>query len=336
MDDGPGDAPAAVVLAAIPDAEPRPEPLHRFANNPYVVFGRAYVPQREVLPFRQRGTGSWYGRKFHGQPTATGEPYDMYAMTAAHPTLPLPSYVRVTNVGNGRSVVVRVNDRGPFLHDRVIDLSYTAAWKLGYVDQGSAQVEVETIVPGTMTAARRPTLGEVAAAPPAATRTRVTLPPPSIAVAGGGSDAAPAPPATLPNAAPAPLSDAASERGAPVPAAAGPTGAAPPALVAALPASPSGGGSVAATAARGEPPLPLAQEANGVFLQLGAFSAKENAEAFRIHVARMLPWITDPISLKPRQGLVRVQLGPYVDAIEAMAVAERIRDTVGVRPLIAR
>jgi len=146
LDDGPGANPPPN-LDAIPDAVPRLEPLHRFANRPYSVLGRDYVPATELRPYRERGLASWYGRKFHAQKTSIGETYDMYAMTAAHPTLPLPSYARVTNLANGRSVVVRVNDRGPFLHGRVIDLSYTAAARLGYVNQGSAQVEVEAIVP---------------------------------------------------------------------------------------------------------------------------------------------------------------------------------------------
>ena len=148
LDDGPGDGPPPD-LERIPDAQPRAEPLARFANNPYVVFGKEYVPERSVRTFRQRGLASWYGRKFHGQRTSSGEIYDMYAMTAAHPTLPIPSYARVTNVATGRSVVVRVNDRGPFRPGRVIDLSYAAAWKLGYVEQGSTMVEVDAIVPGT-------------------------------------------------------------------------------------------------------------------------------------------------------------------------------------------
>jgi rare lipoprotein A len=146
-DDGPG-ANAPADLAAIPDAVPRIEPLHRFANRPYQVFGKDYVPVAQLAPFRQSGVASWYGRRYHGSPTSSGERYDMYAMTAAHPTLPIPSYARVTNPGNGRSVVVRINDRGPFHSDRIIDLSYTAAWKLGYVDSGSARVEVESILPG--------------------------------------------------------------------------------------------------------------------------------------------------------------------------------------------
>lgn len=154
LDDGPGEFPPPD-LDRIPDAQPKPEPLHRFANNPYVVFGREYVPERAVKAFRQRGVASWYGRRFHGSATSSGEPYDMYAMTAAHPTLPIPSYARVTHVASGRSIVVRINDRGPFLAGRVIDLSYTAAAKLGYVEQGSAIVDVEAIVPGETSVAAR-------------------------------------------------------------------------------------------------------------------------------------------------------------------------------------
>lgn len=157
-DDGPGDQPPPEAIDAIPDAVPKPEPLHRFANNPYSVFGRDYVPQRELKPYQARGIGSWYGRKFHGQKTSSGEPYDMYGMSAAHPTLPIPSYVRVSNPANGRSVVVRINDRGPFHAGREIDLSWTAAYKLGYIGQGSTVVEVESVLPGqTLAVAPAPT-----------------------------------------------------------------------------------------------------------------------------------------------------------------------------------
>lgn len=145
-DDGPDDTPPDN-LHAVPDATPRLEPLHRFANRPYNVFGQDYVPATRLAPYRERGLASWYGRRFHGQPTSSGEPYDMYAMTAAHPTLPIPSYARVTNVATGSSVVVRINDRGPFHKSRVMDLSYTAAYKLGYINRGSTEVEVEQILP---------------------------------------------------------------------------------------------------------------------------------------------------------------------------------------------
>ena len=161
-DDGPGDS-APANLDAIPDAVPRLEPLHRFANRPYTVFGREYVPATTLRPYRERGVASWYGRKFHGEKTSTGETYDMYAMTAAHPTLPLPSYARVTNVATGKSVVVRVNDRGPFLHDRVIDLSFAAAERIGIAQKGSGEVEVEAILPGGT-----PALAAAAPLPPVA------------------------------------------------------------------------------------------------------------------------------------------------------------------------
>jgi rare lipoprotein A len=148
LDDGPGDRTPAD-LDSIPDALPRVEPLHKSASRPYTVLGKQYVPQTRIQHFRQDGIASWYGRKFHGKKTSTGEIYDMYAMTAAHPTLALPSYARVSNPANGKSVVVRVNDRGPFHKERIMDLSYTAAHKLGYIQNGSGRVIVESLVPGT-------------------------------------------------------------------------------------------------------------------------------------------------------------------------------------------
>jgi len=145
-DDGPGEHPPDN-LDALPDAVPRLEPLNRFANRPYSVFGRDYVPATSLRPYKERGIASWYGRKFHNQRTSSGEIYDMYAMTAAHPTLPLPSYARVTNVASGKSVVVRVNDRGPFHAGRIIDLSYAAAYRVGIAGPGSGEVEVESVFP---------------------------------------------------------------------------------------------------------------------------------------------------------------------------------------------
>jgi peptidoglycan lytic transglycosylase len=146
-DDGPHANPPSN-LDRVPDAIPRSEPLSRGANQPYERFGKRYVPLTSVQPFKQRGLASWYGKRYHGQKTSSGEVYDMYQMTAAHPTLPIPSYARVTNTKNGKSVVVRINDRGPFRSGRVIDLSYVAAYKLGYIQAGEATVEVESIVPG--------------------------------------------------------------------------------------------------------------------------------------------------------------------------------------------
>jgi rare lipoprotein A len=146
QNDGPADE-IPVDLDRIPDARPRLESLHRGANRPYVVLGKSYVPNTALKAMRQRGVASWYGKKFHGQKTSIGEPYDMFAMTAAHPTLAIPSYARVTRLSNGKSVVVRVIDRGPFRAGRIIDLSYAAAHRLGYINDGSAPVEVVALLP---------------------------------------------------------------------------------------------------------------------------------------------------------------------------------------------
>ncbi|HHH39857.1 MAG TPA: septal ring lytic transglycosylase RlpA family protein [Sedimenticola sp.] len=132
----------------IADAVPRDEPRSRYGNPAsYVVRGKRYRVMENGRGHVERGIASWYGTKFHGRRTSSGEPYDMYAMTAAHKTLPLPSYVRVTNLRNGRSAVVRVNDRGPFHENRIIDLSYAAATKLGILGEGTGLVEIEVIEP---------------------------------------------------------------------------------------------------------------------------------------------------------------------------------------------
>lgn len=146
LDDGPSDI-IPEGLHDVPDAEPRVEPYARGPNKPYTVFGQSYVPVTDSRPYKERGYGSWYGKKFHGKKTSSGEPYDMFKMTAAHPTLPIPSYARVTHLASGKQVIVRVNDRGPFRSSRIIDLSYTAALKLGYLGKGSGLLEVEHLLP---------------------------------------------------------------------------------------------------------------------------------------------------------------------------------------------
>jgi rare lipoprotein A len=154
-EDGPPDRIPPDLLAT-PDPVPRDEPLNPFANRPYAALGRTYVPDTSDAPFHQRGLASWYGRQFQGNRTASGERYDMFAMTAAHPTLPIPSYARVTNLRDGRSVIVRINDRGPFLKDRIIDLSYVAAARLGLAAPGSGEVEVDRLLPAQVAHATPP------------------------------------------------------------------------------------------------------------------------------------------------------------------------------------
>ncbi len=283
QDDGPGEHPPAN-LDQIEDAEPKTEPLARAANNPYTVFGQQYVPLRTLAPYRQSGIGSWYGRKFHGQRTSSGEAYDMYAMSAAHATLAIPSYARVTNLANGRSVIVRVNDRGPFHSGRLIDLSYAAAYKLGYAAAGSTTVEVESITPEQMpliAASRRQT---------ASTETA----------------AAPRPGAQKPVAATNPI--------------------APVILAAASPLQPE--------PAKPAPPIPVDTEAGGIYLQLGAFSGRDNAENFRVRVYQQLAWLNEAIKIYPRDGMFRLHLGPYRQRSEADAMARKIRAELDFSPLV--
>jgi len=167
-----GDAPGVPVdVASIPTVVPRNEPTSRYGNPPsYVVHGRRYHVLDSSAGYVATGMASWYGRKFHGRRTASGEPFNMYAMTAAHRTLPLPSYVLVTNQRTGQQAVVKVNDRGPFVADRLIDLSYSAAAKLGILERGTEEVEVRALAAGEPVpdAARR-------AAPPAGDSVYVQL-----------------------------------------------------------------------------------------------------------------------------------------------------------------
>jgi rare lipoprotein A len=203
--DGPP-APAEIPadVASIPDAVPQPEPLSSNGNpDSYEVYGDRYIVLKDARGYKERGYASWYGKKFHGQRTSSGEPYDMFKMTAAHKTLPIPCYARVTNLDNGKSVVVRINDRGPFHEGRIIDLSYTAAVKLGSLGKGSIPVEVEAIDPsmpvpstqfaGTRAAPARPqppapaqpqlSLATRLSAAPAAPSVVVPVPPPVTAAA---------------------------------------------------------------------------------------------------------------------------------------------------------
>jgi len=151
--DRPPDRARALDPSNIADAVPKTERLCSGCNNSYQVNGQRYQPLASASGYQERGIASWYGQKFHGRATASGETYDMYAATAAHRTLPLPSYAQVTNLNNGRSIVLKVNDRGPFVDNRLIDLSYAAAVKLGVIGAGTALVEVRAIAPGQQPAA---------------------------------------------------------------------------------------------------------------------------------------------------------------------------------------
>ena len=146
LDDGPEKNPPKN-LDEIPNAKPKYEPLSKRANRPYVAFNKKYVPMKKIIPFIEEGYASWYGKRYHGRKTSIGETYDMYQMTGAHKTLPLPCYIKVTNLKNKRSVIIRVNDRGPFIDERIVDLSYAAAHQLRIIEKGSELVKIEMVNP---------------------------------------------------------------------------------------------------------------------------------------------------------------------------------------------
>jgi rare lipoprotein A len=230
---------------------PKAEPLHKAATRPYSVLGLSYTPDTRLKPYKETGVASWYGRRYHGQKTSIGEIYDMYGMTAAHTTLALPSYVRVTNLKNGKSVVVRVNDRGPFHSDRLIDLSYTAAYKLGVLAGGSTRVEVETIDPANYSATPRQTEAVSTAVPV--------------------------------------------------------TENAPP---------------------------PIAPAAGSHYIQLGAFGAQENAEAFRGKLKGELAQLADKLQIHPSGGLFRVRAGPFQTLAEASQIAAEIKNSLNIKTVL--
>ena len=327
----------------MPDAEPRVEPIRNSGgtSKPYTVLGRAYQPITDDRPFRESGIASWYGRKFHSASTASGEPYDMYAMTAAHKTLPLPSYVRVRNPANGREVIVRVNDRGPFVDGRVIDLSYTAALKLDLL-RGVAPVEIERITnedirtgawrrdSGTAYASAapqprqpsRPSAASVVPVPsawvaPVATNAPVAsampvAPQTAMAPAGPAAQAAPQAPdaawprqmevAELPPMAPmAPM--------APL---------APPAPLARSTVAPS---STAAAPA-------------GFWVQLGAFRERDGAENLLSEAARGLPTLAPQLRVFSEAGTHRLQAGPFPSRMAAGEAVTQLRESLRIAPMV--
>lgn len=343
LDDGPGsNIPPGI--ENLPDAVPRIE-RHNAANfRPYTVMGQRFVPVSAETQLRQKGVASWYGRKFHGQKTANGETYDMYSMTAAHPTLPLPSYARVTHVKSGRSVIVRVNDRGPFLRGRVIDLSYAAAAKLGIIGRGSDIVEVEAITHAQIrngvnfAAAKRPV---VAAAPPPAVRPAA----PATVAQPVATPTATAMPAVAMAAAapPAPSPQAASTR-------------AGPAYADAVPRNEEYAGTDVASvtpdalAALSEPayrvqasapqtPVPTVTESSpdGIYLQFGAFSSYISADQLANRLTREIAHVESrSVHIDSGSALHRVRLGPYPTRTAAVNAAVRIQEATGMQPALAQ
>ena len=234
-------------VSQIPDAVLTPH-TGAYKASPYTVLGQRYHPMQDGRNYREEGTASWYGTKFHGQNTANGELYDLYGMTAAHKTLPLPSYVEVTNLENGRKIIVRVNDRGPFYSDRIIDLSFAAAKKLGYADQGTARVLVQGIDPVAWQQQNNPSY--------LVTREAVSAAPVAAAL----------------------------------------------------------------------PPEPVENVQTGLYLQVGAFSSNQAAEALRQRVQGVVGsnvWVS-PVQVDTRT-LHRVRVGPLSSQDEARRMIETLR-----------
>ncbi len=330
LDDGPGkpDPERVARLMREPDPVPKHEPLLARANRPYRVMGQDFAPMTERKPYKQQGVASWYGQRFHGKPTSTGETYDMYQMTAAHPTLPLPSYARVTRLDNGRSVVVRVNDRGPFLRGRLIDLSYLAASKLGYVGKGHAEVEVELLNPADAGKGRTLTAQPAVKAVPGQAR---TLPAISLARAEldlPGDEGVPADKVLA--SAEAPRADGRAG-------AAGSNSGDPGTFTLTADNGGQGGEAVpTAGAVAPAPPRRTAEGDSGWFLQLGVFRQLDNAlRVQREQMARSTP-SDPPVELVQRGDQYRVLLGPYADEADARAVAADIGERTGHKPGVSR
>ncbi len=350
--------------AGIADALPKVEPKSKLGNMAsYVVFGKRYYTEDSSRGHLERGTASWYGEPFHGRKTSSGERYDMYQMTAAHKTLPLPCYVQVTNLENGRHAVVKVNDRGPFHGDRVIDLSYAAAKKLGVLSKGTARVEVKSIdprdhggrapsgfevvssrkaPPGRVAATSETAFGVPAAVPEKpktatpkrarsqpAPASRVALEPPKPVPSGPPPEAAlalPESPAPAPSASLAAADDAAT----PAPSArlAVADDAATPVLVP---------GAAQAKAPASAPEAEPAHKGSGgsLYLQVGAFGDKGNAEQLR---HRLLTQVPEPVHVRAPAGgkgqLYKVQVGPLSSRSKAGDVSQKLAALGLAKPMV--
>ncbi|HIV71209.1 MAG TPA: septal ring lytic transglycosylase RlpA family protein [Candidatus Aquabacterium excrementipullorum] len=313
-------------LVKVPDAEPRVEPIRQGGpNKPYVVLGQGYEPLSGDVAFKERGTASWYGTKFHGRRTASGEVYSMYGMTAAHRTLPIPSYARVRDVRTGKEVIVRINDRGPFHSSRVIDLSYTAATKLDMLGRGSTEVEIERLTfdqirtgqwrSGLAVAKVDPTPPPLGPMPIPAAQTvqnaapvlTVSTPAPALEpVPPGEDDPILALASQLDGAAPTPAVNRASGDESPPPA-----------------------GNSPVSQARAFTPA-----SKGFWVQLAAFSQRTGVDAFQKRVADEMLNLSPLLGVFQEGKVYRVQAGPYATRADAQAVAGRVRDALRLAPMV--
>lgn len=294
----PGAAPTLAELASLPDPVPQVEPIRAGGpNKPYVVMGQAYEPLAADVPWRERGGASWYGNKFHGRRTASGELYSMYGLTAAHKTLPIPSYVRVRNVRNGKEIIVRVNDRGPFHSSRVMDLSYAAAVKLDIAASGTGEVELSRLTFDEIRAGAWQR-GTVLDADPVAGTTV-----PLTAVV----------PAAAPDSDPAadPMGDfvgRVANRPAPPP----------------TPATPA-----AAVGGRAHTPA-----SKGFWVQLATLGKREGVDRLQQRIGQQVEALLPMLAVFHEPPFFKLQAGPYTSRAEAQAAAAQARRALQLDPMV--
>jgi rare lipoprotein A len=321
-DGAPSDAPPD--LASLPDPVPQVEPIRQGGpNKPYTVLGQSYEPVASDVPWKERGIASWYGTKFHGHKTASGELFSMYGLTAAHRTLPIPSYARVRNLSNGKEIIVRVNDRGPFHSNRVMDLSYAAAVKLGIVAQGSAQVEIERL-----------TFDDIRTG--AWKRGTVMDPDPTVAAVRPLSSAAET--STSPDAVqedPILAAAQAHGHGATTNAAEAPSGVEPDtASPGVSPALGAEGASSAVGAIKGETARAYTPFAKGFWVQLAALGRRDGVDKLQQRVANELGNLMPMVAVFHEASYFKLQVGPYGSRSEALAAAQQAREALQISPLV--
>lgn len=304
-DGPPSDAPPN--LALLPDPQPQIEPIRQGGpNKPYVVLGQGYEPIASDVSWKERGLASWYGTKFHGRRTASGEMFSMYGLTAAHRTLPIPSYARVRNLGNGKETIVRINDRGPFHSARVMDLSYAAAVKLGIVSLGSAQVEIERLTFDDIRtgAWRRGVPADVAEATPLASA--ATSPPPPSAELGDD-----------------PIMSVMAK------------GVSPPSA-----AEVTSLGSTPATPSSAPVPVRDGQEraytpyAKGFWVQLAALGKRDGVDRLQQKVAAEMSALSPLLAVFHESPFYKLQVGPYGSRQEALAAAQQAKAVLQLTPMV--
>ncbi|MBI1771751.1 MAG: septal ring lytic transglycosylase RlpA family protein [Burkholderiales bacterium] len=315
-DDGPGEN-IPEGLENTVDPIPTLENYSRSGNKPYVIFGKTYTPIADsTTPLVQRGVGSWYGKKFHGQKTSSGELYDMYKITAAHPTLPIPSYARVTNLTNGKQIIVRINDRGPFHASRIIDLSYTAALKLDVIGKGSSQIEVERLLPADierMAENRKNQPVQPVQAVRQETAVAITTPVPAREMPVVRSN----PVATM-----SMEELLAAQENKPVEKFTQPVTSVANSVV----------NSVANTAGTNT----ISSATSGYYIQFGAYAIRANAEAIMNHLKGRATSKLPGFDIVQQGSLYRLVSGPFANRIEATAAIAQASDLGVGKPLVVQ